>query len=101
MGDTLYASAAVINELKQLNRLFVTACDQIKLLNQEIRGVDARYIQAQRDNKKAFLYSLGLRLASLDGVVVLFLDFAQRKADTIDKIEEELREENRRDPTRN
>jgi glycerol-3-phosphate responsive antiterminator len=60
MGDTLYASPAVVNELKQLNRLFVTACDQIKLLNQEILGVKARYIRAQRDNKKAFLYSLRL-----------------------------------------
>jgi hypothetical protein len=63
--------------------------------------VKARYIRAQRDNKKAFLYSLRLWLASIDAIVVLFLEFTQRKADIIEKIEEELREENRRLPTGN
>ena len=96
MGDTLYGSPAVINELKQQNRLFSAACEQIKLLNREIHALNARYIRAQRDNNVAFLYSLRLRLETLDGVIVLFLEFAQRKTDIIDKIEEKLREENRR-----
>ena len=85
MGDILYGSPAVINELKQIN-----------LLNQEIHALNARYIRAQRDNNVALLYSLRLRLETLDGVIVLFLEFAQRKTDIIDKIEEKLREENRR-----
>ena len=101
MGDTVFASAAVVNELKQLNRLFVTVCDQINLLNQEIRGLDARFNRAQRDNKKAFLYSLRIRLTSLDAILILFLEYARQKADTIEKIETKLREENRRAPTRN
>ena len=96
MGDILYGSPAVINELKQQNRLFGGACEQINLLNREIHALNARYIRAQRDNNVAFLYSLRLRLESLDGVIVLFLEFAQRKTDIIAKIEEKLREENRR-----
>ena len=101
MGDTVFASSAIINELKQLNRLFITACDQISLLNQELRGVNARYIRAQRDNKKSFLYSLRIRHASLDAIVTLFLEFAQRKADAIHEIKEKLREENLILPSRN
>ncbi len=101
MGDTLYPSPAVVNELKQLNRLFVTTCNQIKLLNQEIRGLDVRFSRAKRDNKKAFLYSLRIRLSSLEAIVILFLEYAQQKADAIHKIEEKLREENRRVPSRN
>ena len=101
MGDTAFASSAVVNELKQLNHLFITACDQINLLNQEIRGLDVRFNRAKRDNKKAFLYSLRIRLSTLEAIVIVFLEYAQQKADNIDKIQEELREENRRVPNRN
>ncbi len=101
MGDTLYGSPAVINELKLLKRLLDVTCHQIKLLNREIDALNVRHIRAKRDNKKAFLYTLGLRRVSLDSILILFLGFAQRKADAIHKIEEELREENRRVPSRN
>jgi len=101
MGDTLYASTAVVDELRRLNRLLDVACEQISLLNQELRGLDARYIRAQRDNKKAFLITIGLRRTSLEDILILFLGSAQRKADSIEKIKEKLREENRRVPSRN
>jgi len=101
MGDTLYDSTAAVDELRRLNRLVAVACEQISLLNQELRGLDARYIRAQRDNKKAFLITIGLRRTSLEGILILFLVFGQRKTDAIHKIEEELREENRRVSNRN
>ena len=100
MGDTLYATPAIVNELKQLKRLFETAINQIKLLKQELRGLDVRFSRAKRDNKRSFLDSLRIRRSTVEAIVILFLEYAQQKADAIHKIEEKLLEENRSVPSR-
>jgi hypothetical protein len=83
-------STSVMNELVQLNQHIIKACDQVKLLNREIQSLDIRYDRATKENKKAFRYSLRLRLATLEGFRNAYLEFAQNKARQMDTIEEKL-----------
>jgi hypothetical protein len=83
-------ATSVMNELVQLNQYIVKACDQVKLLNREIQNLEIRYDRAVKENKKAFRYSLRLRLATLEGFRTAYLEYAQNKAREMDQIEEEL-----------
>jgi hypothetical protein len=83
-------ATSVMKELVRLNQHIVKACDQVKLINRQIEELDIRYDRAAKENKKAFRYSLRLRLATLEGFRTAYLEYAQIKAQEMDKIEEDL-----------
>jgi hypothetical protein len=87
---TMAIATSVMKELVRLNQHIVKACDQVKLLNRQIEELDIRYDRAAKENKKAFRYSLRLRLATLEGFRTAYLEYAQMKAQEMDKIEEDL-----------
>ncbi|KAI0240625.1 hypothetical protein LSAT2_008627 [Lamellibrachia satsuma] len=77
-------------QIRQLDRKFRRACDQILLLNNQIEDLQTRYDRAMKANRRSFRYSLRLRLATLEGVRNMFYEYASRCADELEELQNQL-----------
>ena len=59
---TTAITTSVMEELTRLNQLIYKVCDQVMLLDAQIEELYVRSDRAAKVNKKAFRYSLQLRL---------------------------------------
>lgn len=80
-----------VQELMSLNQQICYACDQVMILNTQIKDLETRYDRAADVQSKSFRYSLRLRLATLEGTRTMFLEYAKKKAIRLDTIEAEVK----------
>lgn len=81
---------STVASLMHLNQLICKACDQVLLLNSEIQSLESRYSRAAQAQRKSFRYTLRLRLATLEGLRSMYLEFAKLKAEEMDQLEQGL-----------
>lgn len=86
-------SDTLVRKIRDVNRRFRKACDQIILLNNQIEALQLRYDRAMKANRRSFRYSLRLRLATLEGVRNMYYEYATRQADELEELQNELIEE--------
>lgn len=79
-----------VQQLVSLNRQICQACDQVVMINTQIKDLEVRYDRAADEKRKSFRYSLRLRLATLEGTRTMYLEYAKKKATCLDEIEEEI-----------
>jgi len=85
-----YNNSADVHKLMHLNDQINKACDQVLLLNRNIQDLERRYDRAAQEQRKSFRYTLRLRLATLEGLRSVFLEFAKMKAGEMDDLEAQL-----------
>ena len=82
----------LIDKIRSTNRLFRQACDQIIVMNNQVNYLQTRYNRAMKKNRRSFRYSLRLKLATLEGVRNMYYEYASRKADDLEHLQNELME---------
>lgn len=76
--------------MRQLDRKFRRACRQIVILNNKITGLQVRYDRAKAVNNRTFRYNLRLELATTEGMRNMFYEYACRRADELETIQDSL-----------
>ena len=84
------SSDDLMDKIRSTNRLFRQACDQIIVMNNQINYLQTRYERAMKKNRRSFRYSLRLKLATLEGVRNMYYEYASRKADDLEQLQNEL-----------
>lgn len=79
-----------VDHYDDMQTKFQNACSQVILLNNCIQDAQIRYDHALRDNHRSFRYMLRLRLMSLEGARNMFHEYASRKAEELDSMQERL-----------
>jgi hypothetical protein len=79
-----------VQQLMTLNQQICYACDQVMVINSQIKDLEIRYDRAADEKRKSFRYSLRLRLATLEGTRTMYLEYAKHKATHLDAIEAEI-----------
>lgn len=77
-------------QMRQLDRKFRRACRQIVILNNKIEGLQSRYDRAYKVNRRSFRYGLRLQLATTEGMRNMYYEYACRRADELETIQDKL-----------
>lgn len=85
-----YNYQSEVQKLMNLNDQINKACDQVLLLNRNIQDLEMRYDRAAQEQRKSFRYTLRLRLATLEGLRSVYLEYAKAKAAQMDELEASL-----------
>ena len=78
------------DKLNDAQLKFRKACQQIILLDQQIRDLEVRYKRAVKNKKNSFRYNLRLKLSVVTGVKMMYHHYATTKGDEIEKIRQQL-----------
>ena len=78
------------NQLQGLDRKFRRACRQVVTLNNKITDLQARYNRAYSVDRKSFRYTLRLQLATTEGMRNMYYEYACRRADELEAIQDQL-----------
>ena len=79
-----------IAQLRALDQKFRHSCRQIMLLNHRIKDKQVRYDRAYKLNQRSWRYSLRLQLATLEGMRNMFYEYAYRRADELEALQDSL-----------
>lgn len=71
--------APISSEMARLQRKVDWLCDLFDALNEQYRFLRVRYDRALRDDRQAFVYSLGMRMQTLRGLMVAVVELVGRK----------------------
>ena len=74
----------------QLDRKFRRSCHHIKMLTRRIKEVEVRYDRAFLFGRRSFCYSHRLKLATYEGMCNMYYEYACRRADELEKIQDVL-----------
>lgn len=85
--------AALIEQMRKIDKNFRRVCEQLVLLNNCIEAYQKRYDRAVANNQRAFRYQHRLRLVTLEGVRNMFWEYASDRADKLDEMQDRLMEE--------
>ena len=83
----------LVSEMRQMDRKFKRACQQVILLNNRIKETQTKYDRAVRKRRRSFRYHNRLRQVTLEGVRNMFLEYANRHGDRLDEMQDRLMEE--------
>ena len=79
-----------IAKMRVVDRKFRRSCRQIMLLNHRIKDKQARYDRAYKINQRSWRYSLRLQLATLEGMRNMFYEYAYKRADELEALQDTL-----------
>ena len=79
-----------IYQMRVLDRKFRRSCHQVSLLNQRIKDKKTRYDRASRGNLRTFRHTLRIQLATLENMRDAFYEYAARRADELDALQDVL-----------
>ena len=79
--------------MRQMDRTFKRACEQLVLLNNRIKDTQSRYDRAVKKSRHSFRYHNRLRLVTLEGVRNVLWQYANSRADRLDDMQDRLMEE--------
>ena len=80
-----------VDQYDAMQAKFQKACNQVILLNNWIQDAQIRYDRALHENCRSFRYTLRLQLMSLEGARNMFYEYASRKAEELDSMQDRLR----------
>ncbi len=84
------STSQLVHQIRQLDRKFRRACQQVELLDTNIAGLKQRYQRAVRASHRDFRCSVRLRLASYEGVRSMMYEYASHKCEEIEKLQDQL-----------
>lgn len=88
--EATHSSEEVIAKMRLLDRKFQHSCRQIMLLNHRIKEKQRRYDRAYKEHQRSWRYTLRLQLATMEGMRNMFYEYAYRRADELEALQDEL-----------
>ena len=79
-----------VNKIRQLDRQFRRACQQVELLDSRILDLKQRHKRACRDQRRGFRSVSRLRMASYQGVRDMMYTYAEKKCEEIAELHRQL-----------
>ena len=73
-----------------LDRKFRTSCHHIRMLNRQIELIQIGYDRAFSAERRTFRYSHRLKLATYEGMRNMYYEYACRRADQLEVIQDVL-----------
>ena len=90
-SDNTYMHREIlVIQVREIDRKFKLACDQIILLNNQIKDLQIRYERASKLNRRSFRYTLRTRLSTLEGLRNMYYEYATKRADELDQLHNQL-----------
>ena len=89
-NDYTNMESEVQDRLQDVELKFKKACQQIILLDQQIRDLEVRYKRAVKNKKNSFRYNLRLKLSVVTGVKMMYHHYASTKAEDIQRMRRQL-----------
>jgi len=86
----IHDSDAMMTSFRQLDTKFRRSCHHIRMLNRRIQEVQIRYDRAFSKGRRSFRYSHRLSLASYEGMRNMYYEYACRRADELEKMQDDL-----------
>ena len=83
-------SETMMTSFRQLDRKFRRSCHHIRMLNRRIQEVQIRYDRAFSTGRRSFRYSHRLKLATYEGMRNMYYEYACRRADELEKMQDAL-----------
>ncbi len=83
-------SDTMMTSFQKLDRKFRRSCHHIRMLNRRIQEVQVRYDRAFSSGQRSFRYSHRLRLATYEGMRNMYYEYACRRAEELEKMQEVL-----------
>ena len=80
----------LVNQIRQKDCKFRRACQQVELLNIQLKDLKQHYDRAARADRKSFRCSLRLRVASMEGVRNMLYKYAEVQCEEIEKLQDQL-----------
>ena len=84
------ADIQLLTSFRHLDCKFRRACHHIRMLNRRIEEIQVRYDRAFADGRRSFRYSHRLKLATLEGMRNMYYEYACRRADELEKMQDTL-----------
>ena len=75
---------------RHLDGKFRRSCHHIRMLNRRIEDIQVRYDRAFSAGRRSFRYSHRLKLATYEGMRNMYYEYACRRADELEQIQEVL-----------
>jgi len=89
-SDHQRESDSLMTQFKHMDRKFRRSCHHIRILNRRIEEVQIRYDRAFSSGQRSFRYSHRLKLATYEGTRNMFYEYACRRADELEKMQDSL-----------
>ncbi len=80
----------LVDRMADAQQKFEKACQQIILLDQQIRDLEVRYKRAVKYKKNSCRYNLRLKLSVVTGVKMMYHHYATTKAEEIQKMRRQM-----------
>ena len=84
--------AELVAEMTELDRKFRRACKQVVILNGQITDLKMRYDRAASNQQRKWRCAIRLRLATIEGARNMFYEYASRKCEEIEELQDRLLE---------
>ena len=91
-SEFAHVDPLMASDLTDAQQKFDKACQQIVLLDQQIRDLEVRYRRAVKNKKNSFRYNLRLKLSVVTGVKMMYHHYATTKAEEIHRMRRHLEE---------
>lgn len=80
----------MLASFQHLDTKFRRACHHIRVLNRQIEDVQIRYDRAFSSGRRSFRYAHRLKLATFEGMRNMFYEYACRRADELEEMQNAL-----------
>ena len=80
----------IIHEIKHVERKFRRARTQLIVLTNRIDSLLVRYERSKRQEKEHFCYSTKMQMSTLEGVKIMFFEYASKLGDDMDVLQMRL-----------
>ena len=92
MADYNNQTAELVAEISEVDRKFRRACKQVVILNSQITDLKLRYDRAASNQQRKWRCAIRLRLATIEGARNMFYEYASRKCEELEELNERLME---------
>ena len=90
MADYDNQTAELVAEMTEVDRKFRLACKQVVILNSQITDLKLRYERAATKQQRKWRCAIRLRLATIEGARNMFYEYASRKCEELEELNDRL-----------
>jgi len=84
----MISNEEMLSSFRCLDKKFRKACHHIRMLNRQIEEVQIRYDRAFSSGRRSFRYTHRLKLATFEGMRNMYYEYACRRADELEKMQD-------------
>lgn len=84
--------SALIDQIRNVNKMFRKACQQVVILNNKLNQLLVHYCRAGRNGQKNHRYSRRIQIATVEGIRNMYYNYAARQCEVMDDLQDTLKD---------